>query len=474
MKLWRNRGAMVLCAMLLVLLTGCIFRSPDELYRPPQHSPGYEKLTAKIDEIKRQLEIEYGAVAEPAVIYAGNNTAPIQLQDLDEDGEPETAVIFLRIPGAEMPLRIYFMTLQSDDSYQVSSVVEGDGSAIYAVDYVDFNGGGKKELVVSWQTSTNVYQLGVYALENTDNLHDEQLPGSAVRVEWPEATELMRTTYSGYSLLDIDQDTRTELAVIRVDSAGTNSLAEVYSWRGDAFVSQGRTRLSTGITTLSRVQSNFVAGSARALYITSTLIDGSQATDIVVWRNNELVNLTLNPETGVSDETIRGYFGGVGPSDVNDDTVLELPRPHMIPSYSEGVSSDFWLLDWSQYDISGRAVPVFTTYHNTMDGWYFEIPARWVDKITIARDDSVSGERAVVFYHWNGDKKEPTPFLAIYKMTGTNRTVRATRENRFILSEDESTIYAASFLGRKWDCGLEEMDVMDHFHRILSGWPVEG
>lgn len=464
----------MLCALILMLLTGCIFRSPDELYRPPERSPGYEKLTAKIDEIKRELEVEYSVAIEPAVIYAGSNTAPIQLQDLDEDGEPETAVTFLRVPGAEMPLRIYFMTLQPDDSYQVSGVVEGDGAAIYAVDYVDFNGGGKKELVVSWQTSTNVYQLGVYALENTPQNADKKPSLPSVRVEWPEATELMKTTYSGYSLLDIDQDGRTELAVIRVDSAGTNSLVEMYSWRGDAFVSLGSVRLSTGITALSRVQANFVAGSVRALYITSILIDGSQATDIVVWRNNELVNLTLNPETGVSDETIRGYFGGVGASDVNNDTILEMPRPHMLPSYSEGVSSDFWLLDWSQYDITGRAIPVFTTYHNTMDGWYFEIPNRWVDKITIARDDSVSGERAVVFYHWNGIDQEPTPFLAIYKMTGTNRTVRATRENRFILSEDESTIYAASFLGREWDCGLDEMDVMDRFHRILNGWSIEG
>jgi hypothetical protein len=79
----------------------------------------------------------------------------------------------------------------------------------------------------------------------------------------------------------------------------------------------------------------------------------------------------------------------------------------------------------------------------------------------------------VIFYHWNGTEEEPTPFLAIYKITGVNRTVRAGRSNRFILSEDESTIYAASLLDSKWNCGLDEMDVLNRFHRILSGWANE-
>ena len=96
-----------------------------------------------------------------------------------------------------------------------------------------------------------------------------------------------------------------------------------------------------------------------------------------------------------------------------------------------------------------------------------------MEQLYLARDDSVSGERAVVFYRWNGADEDPTPFLAIYKMTGANRNIRAARGDRFILSEDDSTIYAASFLGRKWDCGLDEMGVLDRFHRILTGWSTE-
>ena len=472
MKKWSR---VLLLTVFMMLLSGCIFLTPDDLYQLPKRSPGYEDLTAAINTVKRGLDMEFGTTIETAVIYSGDNTSNIQLQDMDGDGETETAVTFLRVPGAELPLRIYFFTKQPDESYEVSSVVEGPGgaAAIYAVDFVELSGEGKKEVVVSWQISTNVYQLGVYSLENAVSVDLTQGQDSEKELavqSLPEAAELMSTTYSGYSLLDIDQDTRTELAVIRLDAAGANSLVELYGWENGAFSSLGTTRLSTGITALTRVRANFVAEQIAALYITGTLMDSGQTTDIVVWRNERLVNLTMNRETGVSNETIRDYI--VAPSDVNNDSILEMPRPHLLPAYHEGISSN-WLIDWTQYDIKGKANQVFTTYHNIIDKWYFQIPDFWVEQITLKRDDSVSGERGVVFYHWNGQEEEPTPFLVIYKLTGGNRTIRAAQGGRFILAEDDSTIYAASLLANKWDCGLDEAGVRDRFRRTSSGWSNE-
>lgn len=80
-------------------------------------------------------------------------------------------------------------------------------------------------------------------------------------------------------------------------------------------------------------------------------------------RDGSLVNLTMNQETGVSVETIRGY-GDIRPTDVNSDTILEMPRPHLLPTYGENLSSDFWLIDWSQYDVEGGrplSLPPITT-----------------------------------------------------------------------------------------------------------------
>ena len=99
-------------------------------------------------------------------------------------------------------------------------MVEGDGTGINAIDYVELSGSGKKEVVVSWRTIEGVNQLGVYSLDELES--NETVP---------VASQLLMTGYSGYSLLDIDRDTRTELAVIRLDPAGVDSTVEVYGWQ---------------------------------------------------------------------------------------------------------------------------------------------------------------------------------------------------------------------------------------------------
>lgn len=233
-----------------LLLSGCLFQSPQDLYRQPEKSAGYEKLNAVIQEVRTALEMEFDASAETAVILAGDNTATIQLQDLDGDGTRESAITFLRIPSIEKSIKIFIFT-QIGEEYRVSAVVEGDGSAIYSIDYVDLNGSGYKELVVNWQISTGVYQLGVYTLDElmlpvsggTEAAEAGPTVWGAAPAERAEllATELLLTRCSaategssfssGYRLLDIDRDTRSEVAVVRIDSAGVGSHVEVYGWK---------------------------------------------------------------------------------------------------------------------------------------------------------------------------------------------------------------------------------------------------
>ena len=104
----KKRGALALLlwAAMALLLTGCLFRPPDELYRRPERSAGYDQLAAAIRSVKTGLEGQFGVSCEDAVIVAGDNTASIQLQDLDGDGQRESAVAFIRVPGVEKSLKI--------------------------------------------------------------------------------------------------------------------------------------------------------------------------------------------------------------------------------------------------------------------------------------------------------------------------------------------------------------------------------
>ena len=95
-------------AVLVLTLSGCFFRAPADLYQSPEQSADYLSLTQTIRNAKNALSQEYGVEVEDISVMSGNNTALIQLQDMDGDGTTETAVTFFRVPDADRPLKIYF------------------------------------------------------------------------------------------------------------------------------------------------------------------------------------------------------------------------------------------------------------------------------------------------------------------------------------------------------------------------------
>ena len=489
----KRRIRLGLLLLPVFLITGCLFRPPDELYRRPEKSPGYDQLTAAIQSVRAQLELDFSTTCEDAVIVSGDNTATIQLQDLDGDDYRESAMVFLRAPGVDKSLKIFIFTEDGDKGeYSVTGLVEGDGASIYSIDYADLNGTGYKELVVSWQTSTGVYQLGAYTL---DELKPEMPPeGSLAQTAKPSwdqlrATELLLTGCSvansstsiysrGYILLDIDQDTRKEIAVARLNSSGVGSEVEVFGWRDGAFVSLDRTGLSEGASSLSRMRANYLSGtfSVPALYVVCILSDGTRAIDVLSYQNVEgsperqLVNLSLDERTGVSRNLLPANMD-ISMSYINDDMVLELPDPKPLPTYGDqNWGSNFWLIDWGQYTESGEYRTVMTTYHNSADGWYLEIPEDWKGQITISRNDTLSGQRQVDFSLWMGNDSPPEVFLSIFQLTGSNRNIRAASGGRFILREEGETIYAAKFYDIGWNCGLNETTLPDAFRLIQTSW----
>ena len=474
----RNAALLLLILVMALTLSGCLFSAPEDLYQSPERSADYLSLTQTIQNLKATLAQQYGAEASDTSVMAGNNTAQIQLQDLDGDGLRETAVTFFRISEAEKPLKICFFTKTAEDTYTVSAMVEGNGSSIYRVDYVDLDGSGYREVVVSWQMSTGSYLLGAYSIEEpmSRNVHKVALPASSqTTVPTPipqltqlKATEWMTTAYSGYTITDIDQDTRSEVAVARLGTGGVNNAVDVYGWRDGSFLIESTAPLSDGIVSLevNGVKENFVAGEvpARALYVSSQLSDGRRAVDILTYQGEHLANLTLEEE-GVSREQLDRYVD-LDPTDVNSDGILELPSPVPLPGSEESATSDFLLIDWYQYSQSGRRTMVCTTYHNVSDGWYLVIPQEWKSQIVLRRNDSASGQRAVIFYHTDGNQE--TPFLVIYKFT--SQFERATISNRFELRREDDAVYAAAFYDSGWNPGISETDLLASFHLIQSSW----
>ncbi len=456
-----KRFFLLFAALIAMLcLSGCnssinLLRPTDELYCLPKAS---EENTSLEESIKYLMEdgLEY---APP---LSGMVTQPVRLRDLDGDGETE-ALVFMRNKNADTtPLNIYIFKKDEDGEYQEQGMIAGEGTDINSVLACQLIGDESStcELIVSWQISAAVYTVSAYSLEDYD-----------------EPVELMTPVLSTrYAAMDIDSDGEDELILLNVDNSRNGiSTAVLYDKADDRIVPTSTANLSGSLSSLDKVRVSVVSDGVPALYVTGTVWEESgnssfQITDIFTGVKGELCNVTLDSSSQNSDSTAR--FNLTSGQDINGDEILELPIPVVIPSLNPDSADTFYGAHWQQYAADGSFHLVATTYYNTADGWYLDIPDSWLDSITLARQDTVTGatnERGIAFYAKGSDK----PFLAIYKNSGTNKESRGLDEGRFLLQSDSASVYSAELIGNAPGETLSSRSLLRRFHLIATDWNVD-
>lgn len=446
----KQRGKTLLLALFLLLCAGCSLYSPEELYTLPELPEEYRSLDAQIQRTLSELGAEYAAP------LSGSNTQTVQLQDIDGDGVDE-AIAFFRVSSDAKPLKVYIFKQDEEGHYFPYAVIEGEGTAIHAISYQELGGDGSNEVVVSWRMSEKVHALAAYSVERG------------------VVQEILRTGYTNYKLLDIDMDNQKEVVVLQVDVVDGKSRAELYDYQDGSMVLCATAPMSYGIQEITALKVGYLRDSVPALFVSSSVGEGNALlTDVFALREGKLENLTIDPESGQSLSTLR-YYNLVSGTDINGDSILEIPAPQILPSWQKSSgAADFWTIQWRQYALDGQAWPVCTTYHNVQDRWYLILPDGWEGQLTLSRrDNTVYGERAVVFARWRGENQEPQSFLTIYRLTGDNRELRSRMGGRFVLLEQSDAIYAAEFHDNGWNCGLSQEELTERFHLIKTEWSTE-
>lgn len=453
----------LLCAALVLLLTGCgdssfLFRSPESLYALPRFSDEYTSLQSCLQSL-----LDAGMEYSPPL--SGTTTQPVHLRDLDGDGWDE-AVAFLRDPNAgENPLKIYIFRKDAEGTYNTACVIAGGGSNFNSAKACQLLGGEDSplELVVSWQASSSLYSLSAYSLVNFQPVELIACP-----------------RYTRFSAVDLDEDGEEELVVMSLEREdGALHVADYYDKRHDALTLMGTATLSTSLSSIDRIQFSQLSDGSPALYVTGSEVNNmgastSQITDLLTVSDEGIVNLTLDPETLNSDQTVR--YNLASPQDINGDGVLELPSPYRLPSFDRNAPEDsFNGISWQQFSSDGSSSFVCSTYYNNADGWYLELPESWQGHFSLNRQDVVLGstnERGVFFYYRDGAAKGK-PFLAVYKNTGGNREKRSVEGGRLLAAMDSGACYSIEVLDSASDLSLSPGDLVERFHLILPDWSVD-
>ena len=426
-----KRSTIILLLLaLLLLLAGCGSESIEAYFSLPKSSDDYLQLQELID-----AEIASGC--EYAAPGGGSYRQSLQLHDLDADGTDE-AVVFLRDASSNGRIVIYKLYR---GNYEAVLSLRGEGTSVGSVDYADLNGDGISELSVAWRVGQGLKYLTVYDLDG-----------------WGGA-ELLSCGCTEFLISDMDSDGRGELVVIDTGSDGGGSVS-LYLFAENTDAVSCTARLSRGVNELKRIRECLLEDDSAALLVESFCEDGALVSDLFVLRGEELRNVTLNSETGVS-RTRRSYT--VYASDIDNDRRIEIPSPSSL--FNQNDSDRFWSIAWNGYSADGEATEKLDTYHSYADGWYFVLPDGWHETLTVRRSDDVSGERSIILSELNRSTGEITDKLIIYTLTGENRQERSHIAGRFVIREEDTTIYAASIIG-----GISEEEVKERFKLAYAEW----
>ncbi len=429
-------------AALCMLLTGCLVQSMDELYMLPRQSEEYYDLQQAIDTVMT----EGTSYAAPS---SGSNQQPVQLADLDGDGEDE-AIVFLRGSG-ENPLKLYLFDLVGE-TFENIAVIEGSGSSFDSVEYVQLDDEPGVEIVVGRQVSDQVLQaLGVYSL------HGDHV------------VELMNCNYTEYTVADLTGDGLGDVFVLRFDAEGRTGVAELYTCVDGIMEREPEASMSTGVDSIRRIISGRIENDVPAVLVVSTFEESGIITDVFAMRGDVFTNITSGPGTDLSALTVRNYY--VYATDVDSDAQIELPEPQQLtPAEGTEGTDTYWIIHWYSLSIDGTRTRKMTTYHNYSGGWFLVLPDEWLDGLSVSRSEEVSGVRGYVFSH-RADTDEPAEeILTIYAFTGDERNTLAQSDGRFILGTKGDTTYAASIGSDVWARKLSEEEVKQRFQYIQIDW----
>jgi len=426
-----------------VFLTGCLRITADELYSLPEISEEYLRLQAHINVLRSQ-----GAEFAPPV--RGPNRQAVQLVDINGTGTNEV-VAFFSGPG-DSALRVYIFELVDGD-YTIAEIIEGVGTEIDSVRYVDMDGDGTMEMVIGWQMGPALRYMSIYTL---GGLHSQ--------------TIVSGVEYSELAVYDMTGDGTDDVILFRLPTPETGAVAEVYSLMQDGEIIRGEARFSTGVESISRIMTGRLIDGTPAIYVDSegTFDNGSLVTDVFAKSGDDFMNISLTVASGVSEETVRQMMGS---SDINKDGIIKVPTLRLLIAQSE---TAYFAIDWYAFRSSGESNLMLTTYHNNFDEWFLILPFDWREKVSVRREDAIPGERTIIFsYFGGGDNTEPhEDFLKIFKLSGDDAGERAEIGNRVLLLTEGAASYAFEIIAPPNSFGLtfNETVIRDNFRLIYSDW----
>lgn len=437
----RKRFLTIYVLLAALLMSGCTFRTLEQMYALPKRSEEYLNLQQVIDEAMTGLE--YSAP------LSGDNQQTVQKADLNGDGEDE--YLTFAKDASEQPLKILIFS-RTGDEYSLLETIEMKGAAFDRVEYVNTDGRAGVELAVGRQIGNQVPgALSVYSFFHGDS------------------QQLMTVSYGKFVTCDLNRDGRTEVMVISHGPSETDSaVAALYVQRGGGMARSSETPLSAPVSQIKRIMVGRLAESVPAVYVASSQDDEALITDIFAIRDGSFTNISLSNGSGISVQTLRNYY--VYAVDIDNDGILELPdlitmtSPN--PSIQQGSGKGTqYLIRWYAMGLDGAEHTRMYSFHNYDGGWYVRLSSDWAERISVAREGG-----SYIFYLWDEELGTFEKLFTVFTFNGANRDQDAAQSGRFVLYKADGVVYAAQLEAAAALYEITQETLCNDFRLIQLEW----
>lgn len=374
--------AILVVAVVCLTLSACDFNiaSVDSLMRPPKLSGDSSLLQEAFEE-----SVKYSESVIMKTPMSGDNRSSYLFYDLDND-EIQEAFVFYSDPAVEDVA--YVSTFKKiDGNWSCISNIKGRGADIYEVNFADINGDGVMELVISWNSTSQV------ELANFSDFGSSRNRTMTIYSYNGSALTLIKTeVFTKAFVDDLNGDNADELFVLNIDLSNQkkSTVGRIISFNSTYEVVNEEEFTMTGmLEILNIVTDNYASEDVvhTRLYVDGLISETGVLTEVIDISHSDFAIEMPLYESNISEApfTLRGVR--TSSQDIDNDGIVEIPTLETLTS-GASISTDadeampLNLTVWSELQ-EDLVVADFKCLLNSTYGYMFIFTEDSIGKITV-------------------------------------------------------------------------------------------
>ncbi len=352
--------SVILSLILVFLLCGCdLFATePTELLSPPT-------LSGELNAINEAIKRSAGGNYTFKYPIRGNYRSAVVREDIDDDGTLEAFAFYGMTDGETVTMNISYIR-QNGENWETISNQKIVAGGVDMIEFCDLDNDGTKEILVGWQIyGSSEMQLAVYsALENS-------------------LTQRMLQKYTHFITCDLDENDKNEVLIVKIGATEQMNTAALFEINQEGVTEVSSCELDSAAKTINAPVVGALSTGKPAIYIDEIKGVGA-VTEVLFLEKGVLVNPLLQPDIRETVSTLRS--ASYATRDINDDGILEIPVQENLPSVAKSqVNEKLYLTNWCSFN-GETLTNQLVTMISIIDGYYYEIPAKWVGNIAVLKD----------------------------------------------------------------------------------------